>query len=137
MVASTTTTAKKFCGCHGYEQDKDIRTQLVDRNSKIYNMSMLREKNLLGLTYVPYAPTDKRVLVCIFGLGPFFLSIWTMICNFRRKTILGAKIEGRPLKWPDLYRAGFLVGIFGLGPFFRSIWTIICNFRRKRFLGPK
>ncbi len=42
-----TITFEIFSGWHGYEQDLDIRTHLAERNSKIYNMSMIWEKNFV------------------------------------------------------------------------------------------
>jgi len=43
-------TQKKFSCCNGDVQDQDIRTQLFERNSKIYNMSIFWEYNFsLGL----------------------------------------------------------------------------------------
>ena len=56
-----------FCGCYGEVQDQDIRTQLEERITKIYNMSMFWEKKFFlvrpraGLTYTT---TAKKYFFC-------------------------------------------------------------------------
>ena len=51
--------SQNFYGCYGNVQDLDIRTQLAQRISKIYNMSILRGKKFVrpnvGVTYTTTA----------------------------------------------------------------------------------
>ena len=59
-----TTTAKIFFDCLGNVQDLDIRTQLAQKIPKIYDMSMLREKNFVRPNVgVPYTTTAKNFVV--------------------------------------------------------------------------
>jgi len=64
-------TQKKFYGYHGYNQDHDIRTQLIFLVKLVYNMSILREK-IFSLGLEPVYPILLR------SRKKFFYLIWRL-----------------------------------------------------------
>ena len=145
MVPYTNTTSKKnFLGCYVDVQDQHIRSQLVERSWKIYNMPMFWENNFFVRPRpgVPYTTTLKKNIFFLVAMDTFKTNIFELISSRGvRKYILCLCSEkiifslGLELGYPILLneKKNSLVAmetsktmIFGLISFFWSNWYIIC-----------